>query len=131
MKLAACLCLCAVAWGQTPQPSAQPQTNQAAAPPAGIPAAAGDQWLTGSFDVGYRWKTKVGGNENVYRSVVDLGEGPKLLDADFTIQDPQRRWFDRIDTRAANWGDDPYTTLDVTDRKSRMYELSSRFRNLA
>ena len=62
---------------------------------------------------------------------MDLGEGPKVLDVDFSILDPKHRWFDRIDTRAANWGDDPYTTLSVTVRKSRVYDLVSNYRNLA
>src|SRR5262245_64049543 len=111
--------LCIAAWGQqaqpppaTPKPEATPDQKAAeAATESPVPAT--EKWLTGSIDVGYRWRTGPGGNENVYRSVVDLGEGPKLLDADFSIFDPKHRWFDRIDTRATNWGDDPYTTLNV------------------
>src|SRR5262249_12072932 len=34
-------------------------------------------------------------------------------------------------TRAANWGDDPYTTLTVTVSKSRVYDFISSYRNLA
>ena len=35
-----------------------------------------------------------------YRSIVDLGSGPKLTGADFTITDPKHRLFDQIHVRA-------------------------------
>jgi hypothetical protein len=67
----------------------------------------------------------------MYRSLVDLGEGPKFLSGDLSIADPAHRWFDQIDTHAANWGDDPYTTLTVAIRKRRVYDFTSSYRNLA
>ncbi|MFZ0589213.1 MAG: hypothetical protein WAM39_01900, partial [Bryobacteraceae bacterium] len=69
--------------------------------------------FTGFIDLGYRWQTTVGGNLNMYRSVVNLGSGPKLLGTEFTILNPSGILFDRIDARAYNWGDDPYETLHV------------------
>jgi hypothetical protein len=133
--------MCMTAWGQEAQPppakpetppkAETPEANKAAEAAANPTAPAADRWITGSFDVGYRWLTGPGGNANVYRSIVDLGEGPKLLDADFSIVDSKHRWFDQIDTRAANWGDDPYTTLNVSARKSRVYDFVSSYRNLA
>ncbi len=136
MKSFSWLWFCIAAWGQqSPAPTdakpEPPQDPKAAAAAAESPVPATDRWLTGSVDVGYRWRTGPGGNENVYRSIVDLGEGPKLLGADFSIVDPKRRWFDQIDTRAANWGDDPYTTLNVAARKARVYDFLSSYRNLA
>jgi len=136
MKRVAWLWLCIAAWGQQPQPPAAekpaaPQEQKATDGASESPVPTTDRWVTGSVDLGYRWRTGPGGNENVYRSIVDLGEGPKLLDADFSIVDPKHRWFDRIDTRAANWGDDPYTTLNVTARKNRVYDFVSSYRNLA
>src|SRR5437016_5718531 len=51
------------------------------------PAPAADELsMTGSVDVGYRWISGVGGNFDVYRSVVNLAEGPKLLGASLTFQ---------------------------------------------
>ena len=49
---------------------------------AASPAPSGEQWLTGSIDFGYRWLTDVRGNVQEYRSVVNLGEGPKLFGLD-------------------------------------------------
>jgi hypothetical protein len=79
--------------------------------PATAPAASTDDWLTGSVDVGYRWETGVGGSFPTYRSLVDLGSGPKLVGVDFSILDPNHRLFDQIDVRATGWGDEPYEAL--------------------
>ena len=101
------------------------------AAPVESPVPATESWLTGSMDVGYRWRTGVGGSLDSYRSVVDLGSGPKLLGVDFSLIDPGKRFFDRVDVRAQNWGDDPYSTLHVNARKNRLYELTADYRNMA
>ncbi len=115
--------------GQTP-PLAPSETKPAAAAPEQKPAAS-ESWFSGSVDVGYRWRTDVGGSFNTYRSVVDLGEGPKMLGAEFTILDPSKHFLDRIDVRAYNWGDDPYATLHVSARKARRYDFTADYRNMA
>ncbi|MGE5645060.1 MAG: MtrB/PioB family outer membrane beta-barrel protein [Acidobacteriota bacterium] len=100
--------------------------------PGGEPAATdSEKWLTGSFDVGYRFMTDVGGDFNTYRSVVNLGEGPKLFNADFTIQPADRRWADRVDIHASSWGGDPYNTLRVDARKQGLYNFLFDYRNIA
>jgi hypothetical protein len=115
--------LCPLAAQTPPDPKAT-----AAAAPAVVPS---DEWLTGSVHIGYRWMTDVAGSFNTYRSVVDLGSGPKLLDADFTLLDPKKRLFDRIEARGSNWGDDPYTTLHVNARKASLYDFNADYRNIA
>ena len=123
--------LCLAARGQEPP---QPEPAQDQTTPKVVsesPDAAPEPWVTGTLDFGYRWRTGPAGNANVYRSLVDVGEGPKLLNGDITIMDPTHRWFDQIDAHAANWGDDPYTTLSVAIRKRRVYEFTSTYRNLA
>ena len=116
--------LCPVA-AQIP---AKPEVKPAEPSPT---AVAAEDWFTGSINVGYRWRTDVAGSFNTYRSVVDLGAGPKLLDAEFTILDPKKRLFDRIEARGYNWGDDPYTTLHVNARKARLYDFNADYRNIA
>src|SRR5215469_7556458 len=81
---------------------AEPPAPATAAAPA--PAVSGEGWLTGSFELGYRWIPNIDGNFNTYRSVVNLGEGPKLFDADFTLRDPAKRLFERADVHATSWG---------------------------
>src|SRR4051812_30872984 len=82
------------------------------------PVPAEESWITGSIDLGYRWRTGVGGNLDTYRSIVNLGSGPKLLGSEFTIIDPKHRAFDQIQVRAYSWGDEPYSTFHFDARKS-------------
>ena len=106
-RLLIALALCGLLAAQQPAaPAATPAASATASP---VPSD--ENWLTGYIDLGYRWQTGVYGSLDTYRSIVDLGSGPKLLGTDFTIRDAKHRLFDRIDIRAFNWGDDPYSTL--------------------
>ena len=135
MKLLLGLSICVVAFSQEPpapsKPDQQPSTN-AAEKPADTPAAvAGESWLTGGIEVGYQWLGNVGGNPLQYRSVVNLNQGPKLLNLDFSLVDPKRRLFDRVDARADGWGNEPYNTAHLQAIKRRIYDLRADYRNLA
>ena len=115
---------------------AKPDTQAAAAPAkpeekAAPPAPSTEQWFNGSVDFGYRWVTNVGGNFQEYRSVVNLGEGPKLIGLEFTIQNPKKVLFDRLAARAYGWGGDPYNTAHLDVSKHALYELSADYRNIA
>ncbi len=115
-----------------PKPAQEPAKPAEQAAPAPAPAApAGEGWLTGSIELGYRWIPNIGGNLNAYRSVVNLGEGPRLLDADFTLIDPNKRLFDRADVHATSWGGDPYNTLRVDIQRGGAYRLTADYRNIA
>jgi len=110
-----------------PGPAAQATAAPAAPPPQ---AAAGDNWLQGSIQLGYRWIPNIDGSSATYRSVVNLGQGPKLLDADFTLLNPSKRFFDRADIHASSWGD-PYNTLRADVQKDGLYRLTVDYRNIA
>jgi predicted CXXCH cytochrome family protein len=62
-----------------------PLVAQTPAPESLVPEP--ETELTGFIDLGYRWRTGVGGSLDAYRSVVDLGSGPKLLRTEFSFQD--------------------------------------------
>jgi len=94
------------------------------------PVPVAEPSVTGTLDVGYRF-ANTAGNANVYRSVVNLGEGPKLFSTDFTIQDATQRFFDRIEARAYNWGGDPYNTAHFSARKAGLYDFRADYRNIA
>jgi hypothetical protein len=91
--------------------------------------------LSGYIDLGYRWQTGVYGSDATYRTVVDLGSGPKLLGLDFTILNTflpaDMRFFDRIDVRASDIGDEPYETMHIDIRKAKLYNFSGDYRNIA
>ena len=113
---------------------AAPKTETKAespAPAAEPPAPTAESWLTGSVDFGYRWHSDIGGNFNSYRSVVDLGDGPKLFGADFTIHNPARHYFDTMTVSMHGWGGDPYTTARMDVSRRDTYRLTVDYRNLA
>jgi len=112
-----------------PAEAAQSDATVAAEAPSPVPSA--ESWLTGSIDVGYRWRSDVGGSLDTYRSIINLGSGPKLLGADFTIADPKHRAFDRIRVRANGWGDEPYQTVHLDAKKSKLYDFSADYRDMA
>jgi hypothetical protein len=120
-RLALWIAIAGSALAQTPSPPTQ----------AASPVPTGDQVLSGYIDLGYRWMTGVFGSFDTYRSIVDLGSGPKLLGTEFTILNPKKRYFDRIDVRAFDWGDDPYSTLHVDVRRAKLYDFSGDYRNIA
>lgn len=107
------------------EPTAQP------AQAAQSPAPSTEQWLTGNIEFGNRWVSDVRGNADAYRSVVNLGEGPKLFGLDLTLTDPSRRLFDSAVIRANSWGGDPYNTASIDVRRERSYRLSIDYRNIA
>jgi hypothetical protein len=112
-------------------PAAAPATPAAAAAaPAASPVPSGESWLTGYIDLGYQW-AGTGGSYPTYRSVVNLGSGPKLTGADFTIIDPKRRLFDRIRVRAYDWGEDPYESLHLFADKRGIYEFNADYRRMS
>jgi hypothetical protein len=119
----------------TPTPAPAPTSTAAPAtastPAAESPVPSSQEWLTGYIDLGYRWLTGVGGSFDTYRSVVDLGSGPKMLGTDFTVTDPKHRYFDTINVRAFNWGDDPYSTFHLDAKKAKLYDFSVDYRNIA
>ena len=124
-------------FGQAAQPTEQAKPEEKKEAAAGEkqaeaqpPAPAAEPAFSGSLEVGYR-ATSTAGNFNVYRSVVNLGDGPRLFQADFTMQDPKRRLFDRLDVRANNWGGDPYNTIFASARKQAVYDFRASYRNIA
>jgi len=136
MRFLACFLLIVPLAAQDAQkPADQSASSSQAAPAAAAAPAAeaqpsGDNWFTGSIEIGYRWVPTPGGNSDAYRSVVDLTSGFRIFNADFTVLDPHHRLFDRVDVHSSSWGD-PYTTLRVDMEKHDWYKLDAQYRNIA
>ena len=95
------------------------------------PVPAIEPLLTGWIDFGYTWNTGVAGSLDTYRSIINLGSGPKLLGTDFTLTDPKHRWFDTIQVRADAWGDEPSSSVHVEAKKSGIYDFNADYRDFA
>ena len=72
------------------------------------------------------WRTGVNGSLETYRSIVNLGSGPKLFGADFTLIDPKKRLFDTMHVRASGWGGDPYGTFHLDAIESQAVSIRRR-----
>lgn len=83
------------------------------------------------FEVGYRMVDHISGSQDVYRSMVDLGEGPKLLRSSLSLRSKYGTGglFDRLDLSLNNWGGDPYNTMHLNMGRSDKYELRVDYRN--
>ena len=127
MRYLLALLLVAPAFAQAPAEPAKPDGTAAAA--SSNPAPDAEQWLTGSVDVGYRFRTDIGGSQATYRSIVNLNKGPRVFGIDFTIRDPKHRLFDRLNARGSNWGD-PYNSAHVDASKKGIYDFRFDYRNI-
>ncbi len=112
----------------TPAPATAPAATTADAP---SPAPSTEPVLTGWIDLGYRWGTGVGGSFDTYRSIINLGSGPKFLGTDFTLTDPKHKWFDTIQVRADSWGDEPSSSVHVEAKKTGAYVFNADYRDFA
>src|SRR5262245_37504024 len=61
--------------------------DTAAADPQPSPPVFGME-TSGTLDIGYRWNAGLRGNQDMYRTLVNLGEGPRLLGANLTMSNP-------------------------------------------
>jgi hypothetical protein len=87
---------------------------------------------TGTLDLGYRWTSGLRGSEDLYRSLVNLGEGPKLFGVNLNMNSPlgSNRYVDRLQLNASAWGGDPYNTLRLYAEKTGGYQFSFDYRKV-
>lgn len=95
-----------------------------------IPPSA-EKAFTGFIDFGNRWQ-RFRGNQDLYRSTVNLGEGPKLVgfNAGYSGTSGQGwgRFFDHARVRASSWGGEPTNTLHVEFGRTDNYEITVNYR---
>lgn len=119
-------------------PSEPDREGQIMAPTQNAESPRGDGFTLGAYqghadvEIGYRWASDVSGNQDVYRSMVNLGSGPKLLRSNFSLRSNYGAGtlFDRMDVSANSWGGDPYNTLRINVGLSDKYEFRANYRNL-
>lgn len=87
---------------------------------------------TGTLDLGFRWNTGLRGSQDLYRSLVNLGEGPRLQGANLTMNSPlgAGKYVDRLQLNASAWGGDPYNTLRLFAEKAGTYQFSFDYRKV-
>lgn len=134
----------AAARGLAEQPPANPQVAEArrvssvpssAAASASAPAqdtvSLNGLLFNSTIELGARWRD-VQGNQDVYRSHVNLGNGMKLLHGATELSAPESsgRWFDRLSITFDNWGGEPYNTATVHLKKNLAYDFQYRYQKI-
>jgi hypothetical protein len=85
--------------------------------------------IVDSFETGYRFRT-VGGSFDQYRSVVNYGDGIRLLSSNLSINslDGHGRFFDEIILTTQGLGNDPYQNAILRIQKNRLYRYDMSWR---
>lgn len=95
------------------------------------PAPTAEQQISGSIDLGARWRYGVGGDYNTYRSLVNLGSGLRLVSADIKYEPTGGKLFDSMILDANNWGGDPYNMARFDVLKRGAYRFAGSYSNVA
>jgi hypothetical protein len=101
--------------------------------PGQVGPVRGENWndynITQSFELGYRFHT-VDGNAGEYRSIVNSGNGLRLLGSSLTVnsKDGHGRWFDEILLNTAGLGNDPYESTVLRVQKNGLYRYDMTWR---
>ncbi len=90
----------------------------------------GDYNIVNSFETGYRFRT-VGGDFDSYRSIVNYGDGIRLLGSSLSInsKDGHGRFFDEIVLTTVGLGNDPYESAVLRIQKNRLYRYDLTWRS--
>jgi hypothetical protein len=90
----------------------------------------GNYNITNSFETGYRWAA-VGGDQGMYRSEVNYGNGIRLLGSRLTVnsKDGHGRFFDEILLTTTGLGNDPYEYVNLRMQKNRLYRYDATWRS--
>ena len=104
--------------------------------PAAAPSTPGEGFKFGLYEghsdieVGYRWVSDIAGNSDMYRSMVNLGEGPKLLRSNISLRSKiGTGLFDSLDMSMNSWGGDPYNTFHLSLGRTDLYDFRADYRN--
>ena len=108
------------------QPVVAP-TNEQVGPVRGTDV--GGYNVTNSFELGYRFAS-ISGNEGLYRSDVNYGNGLRLLGSNLTIDSKEGHGglFDELLLNTLGLGNDPYEYVSLRIRKNRLYRYDMTWR---
>ena len=118
--------------GQEAAKTEEKKEPEQAAETAPAPEPAAEEPKTGgSVDLGYRWNSNVTGSLDTYRSIVNLGEGPRVLGFQYSLYEAPANAWDRLDMSAAGWGGDPAAWFRLDASKRDRYRLKFDHRDTA
>lgn len=85
--------------------------------------------ISQSWELGHRF-AEIGGNEGVYRSDVNYGNGIRLLDSSLSVnsKDGRGKYFDEIILTTLGLGNDPYESAVLRVEKNQLYRYDMTWR---
>jgi hypothetical protein len=109
------------------QPPVAP-TDEPTGPPEGQNVSGYN--IRQAFETGYRFRT-VGGDEGMYRSTVNYGDGLRLLSSSLSVQsrDGKGKLFDQIVLNTQGLGNDPYQFASLRIEKNGLYRYDLTWRS--
>ncbi|RMG50553.1 MAG: hypothetical protein D6723_12055 [Acidobacteria bacterium] len=112
-------------------PAAASVSSSHPAPPQRETIVFGGLRLKNTIEFGTRWRD-FDGNEDVYRSHVNLGNGVKLLSSSFELRAPESggRLFDSVNLNLDHWGGDPYNTARLRVKKNLWYDFQYHYQKI-
>ncbi len=119
-----CMCLLGIAALANAQPVVTPTPDG----PEEIEQARG-YTVSNSFEVGYRF-SQVSGNQDVYRSSVNFGNGMRLFEGELRLHslDGKGKLLDELSFHSIGAGDDPYQANILRLEKNGLYRYDMQFR---
>lgn len=82
-----------------------------------------------TIETGYRF-SDVSGSQQMYNSLVNLPQGPRLLEQSLSMQSPSHKGglFDNLFVNSFGWGGDPYNAFNARADKSNLYDFRMIYR---
>jgi len=105
------------------------QSSGAGQIPSGDGVTSGGYRIHSSVELGYR-ATDITGSGDMYDTLVNLQQGPRILDETLSMQslDHQGVPFDNLYINSFGWGGDPNNALRLRADKNKWYNLVGSFR---
>ena len=94
-------------------------------------APAVEQPFHAEFEVGARWNQGIKGNLDSYRSIVNLGEGPRLMNWEMRFEPPSLKYLKKMEFRGAGWGGEPAAWMQFRAEEQRYYRFQADYRRTA
>ncbi|MFN7936011.1 MAG: hypothetical protein U0R19_21960 [Bryobacteraceae bacterium] len=112
---------------EAPKEEAKTEAKAEAKTEAAPDAAAIERMFEIDLEVGARWQQNVLGNRDTYRSVVNLGEGVRIMNWDARFH--KDAWS--ATSRGAGWGGDPSEWLNFQLERQKYFRFNADHRNTA
>jgi len=98
-----------------------------------VPPVETERNAGGTVEFLNRWRW-LGGNQDVYRSTINLSEGPRLNAFTATFRktnEDQRRLFDSLTVSTTGLGGEPYSSSHLNARLADSYDLQVNYKRFA